>query len=258
MGKRILFPLTSSWMNAAGTLGFVPPSEWPLAEPAAFVTAPITLMPRTTAHPPRLWRVPGGVLIHSGHPNPGWKAVRKRFAPRWASARLPVVVHLLATHTDEVRYLVWELEGLEGVEAVELALPPHCPPLLAEALVQAALGELPLIVQLPRTQALSITDALRDAEVAAFSLAPPRGAARLPDGTLLEGRLYGPAVLPDTLALVRALCTATATPILASGGVYAPEDIDACLQAGAQAVQLDTVLWRGWGSPPTDADGHAA
>lgn len=245
MGKQALFPLSSPWMNAAGMLGYAPTAASPLPEAAAFVTAPISLQPRHPAQPPRLQRISGGVLVHSGHPNPGWREVRQRHAPRWAAASLPVIVHLLGTRTDEVRHIVWELEGLDGVAALELGLPPHCPPEVAEGLVHAAAGELPLIVQLPRTQALTLARHLSSVPVAAFSLAPPRGAFRLKQDTFLEGRLYGPVVLADTLALLRALRQVTDVPLLAAGGVFSRQDAETCLELGAQAVQLDLVLWRG-------------
>ena len=128
---------------------------------------------------------------------------------------------------------------------------------MAAGLVRAAAGELPLIVRLPRTQALALARALPSESVAAFSLAPPRGAFRLPDGRWLTGRLYGPAVLPGTLALLSALRQVTEAPLIAAGGVFSRADGRACLDAGALAVQLDTVLWRGgWegatGDPSTE------
>jgi NAD(P)H-dependent flavin oxidoreductase YrpB (nitropropane dioxygenase family) len=39
---------------------------------------------------------------------------------------------------------------------------------------------------------------------------------------------------------------ATGLPVIASGGVYRESHIQAMRQAGAFAVQLDAVLWRGF------------
>jgi len=38
---------------------------------------------------------------------------------------------------------------------------------------------------------------------------------------------------------------AAGLPVIAGGGVYTPEQAQALLDAGALAVQLDSVLWRG-------------
>ena len=59
---------------------------------------------------------------------------------------------------------------------------------------------------------------------------------------LLSGRLYGPALLPQALAVVQAVAQA-GLPVFGAGGVYSPADEAAMLGAGASAVQLDAVLW---------------
>lgn len=79
--------------------------------------------------------------------------------------------------------------------------------------------------------------------VAAFSLAPPRGALAV-SGGLRHGRLYGPAVFPLALAALHAL-RPFGLPVIAGGGVYHRWQAEAMLSAGALAVQLDAVLWRG-------------
>ena len=79
-------------LNAAGTLGFVPDPAGPasLAHLGAFVTNPVSLAPRTPAQGLRWQAYPGGFLLHSGYPNPGLRAVVKRYAPAWGRASLPV------------------------------------------------------------------------------------------------------------------------------------------------------------------------
>ena len=80
--------------------------------------------------------------------------------------------------------------------------------------------------------------------LAALSLGPPRGLLPAPDGGLARGRLYGPAVFPLALATVKAL-SRFGVPVIGGGGVYRMEQAEAMLGAGAMAVQLDAVLWRG-------------
>jgi dihydroorotate dehydrogenase (NAD+) catalytic subunit len=101
-----------------------------------------------------------------------------------------------------------------------------------------------VVARVELSQVLELAPALARAGASAVSLAPPRGALPEPDGVLFSGRLYGPAVFPQSLYAVKELVRA-GVPVIAGGGVYSPADVKALLAAGALAVQLDTALWRG-------------
>jgi dihydroorotate dehydrogenase (NAD+) catalytic subunit len=235
-------------MNAAGTLGFAPNAHQAtsLKRLGAFITNPISLQRRTPAQGTRYLEFPGGFLLHSGYPNPGLTATIRRHARQWAATSLPVLVHLLPLHPGELAQMLASLEGLEGVWGVEIGLPPETNAPAALTFAQAAVGELPAILRLPFERALDLLAASPLAgELAAVSLAPPRGS--LPgsqEGTLVSGRLYGPAIFPQAFSTVRAIA-ALGLPVIACGGVYQPAQIQALHLAGALAVQLDAVLWRG-------------
>jgi dihydroorotate dehydrogenase len=77
----------------------------------------------------------------------------------------------------------------------------------------------------------------------AVSLAPPRGILPTQGGETIQGRLYGPAILPMALRVVGEL-KELGIPTIGAGGIYTQEQLDAMLAAGAIAVQLDAVLWR--------------
>lgn len=236
-------------MNAAGSLGFAPHVRrmGNLGELGVFVTNPVSLGPRSPAQSRGLVAFSGGFLLHSGHPNPGLKAVIRRYASRWAGADVPVIVHLLAQVEDEIAAMVRRLENVDGVIAVEIGLPPEASRELATRLIRAGTGELPVIARLPLERAGELADIAIHAGAAAVSLGPPRGALPDPDGTPLRGRLYGPAIFPLALAAVQALAK-SGIPVIGAGGVYRPADVEAMLSAGALAVQLDSALWRGsWG-----------
>ncbi len=240
--------LGSPWMNAAGTLGFRParanqPWPWPV-EAGAFVTNPISLRRRTPAEERALLRYPGGFLLHTGLPNPGMRAALNEYGQRWARSQTPVWVRLLAQSPDEVARMVEMLEGQEGVTALELGIPPGSTAQDALGLVAATGVELPVVVNVPVTEAgaewlmeLPYTGA------SAISLSGPRGALPGPNGRLVTGRLYGPALFPLALAGVRA-AQKTGLPVIAGCGVYRLEDGEALLAAGAWAVQVDTALWK--------------
>jgi dihydroorotate dehydrogenase (NAD+) catalytic subunit len=249
---KVDLSLAYTLMNAAGALGFAPDPHLAaeLKRLGAFVTNPISLHRRTPAQGRRYLEFPGGFLLHSGYPNPGLNAAKRRYARRWAAATLPVLVHLLPLHPRQLAQMLASLEGLEGVWGVEIGLPPETNAPAALAFAQAAVGELPIILRLPFERAPELAGALASSalaeELAAVSLAPPRGSLPDPqDGVLVSGRLYGPAIFPQALAAVRAMA-ATGLPVIASGGVYQEAQIQAMRQAGAFAVQLDAVLWRGF------------
>jgi dihydroorotate dehydrogenase (NAD+) catalytic subunit len=238
------------WMNAAGSLGFAPSQRGPvdLSRMGAFVTNPISLGPRSPAQGRRYLAYPGGFLLHTGYPNPGLRAALRRYAGQWGRSPLPVLVHLLCQRAEELAQMVQRLEGLPGVSGIELGLAPEVEPEEAAAMVQASLGELPLILRLPLERAAALAGWLKAHSagegVAAFSLGPPRGMLPTPDVGLARGRLYGPAIFPMALAAVKAL-SGLGVPVIGGGGVYRIDQAEAMQAAGATAVQVDAALWRG-------------
>jgi len=245
MHKSSLF-FSQPVMNAAGMLGFSPEPRLhsELGEMGAFLTNPVSLMSRTPAHGARYLPFPGGFLLHTGFPNPGLEAVLRRCVPRWERSSLPVIVHLLGQGIDELASMALRLEGVPGVMGLELGFPKDAGKELVRAFVEAACGELPVIAQLPVDQAVALAPVALTAGATAISLGAPRGVLPLPEGRLLEGRLYGPALFPPALAAVRSLAQ-SGLPVIGAGGVYAQDQAQAMLAAGALAVQLDAVLWRG-------------
>ena len=239
-------PLTTLLMNAAGSLGFTPDDRTPvdLSRFGLFITNPISLRRRSPAKGRSLLGFSGGYLIHTGHPNPGFRRVLSRYGTRWALSQLPILVHLMADNPSDLSYMINVLETVEGVNGVELGLPPEAGLDLAVSLVEASLGELPLVVCLPWDGALEFAHALIDFDIMALSLAAPRGVLPGPDNSLINGRLYGPAIFPFALAVVQKL-VGTGIPVIGGGGVYGPEQLEAMLATGAVGVQLDGILWQG-------------
>ena len=244
--KRDLTFLTPL-MNAAGTLGFAPDVhaavKWD--DFGAFVTNPLRLRPRQPAKNPELIEYPGGFLLHSGLPNPGLSAALKKYARHWADTDLPVIVNLMADRPEETARMVRTLEGLENVAAIELGFAPLLSADIILMAVEMSLGELPLIVNLPFEQVLRLGPRVIQAGAVAISLAAPRGA--LPKGdVIITGRLFGPSLFPQALDVVRS-AVKLGLPIVGGCGIYSHENASAMLQAGALAVQVDTILWKnGW------------
>jgi dihydroorotate dehydrogenase len=232
-------------MNAAGILGFAPDLhnsvEW--SGLGAFVTNPISLGGRTPAHGRRFVSYPGGFLLHTGYPNPGLFSALRHYARHWQHSPVPVIVHLLARNIEELAGMTRRLENVEGVCGLEVGLTSDTSAEMVTAYSQAAGGELPVILQLPMDRCVELAAKAIQAGAAAISLAPPRGVLPLKGGETIQGRLYGPAILPMALRVVREL-NAQGIPTIGAGGIYTQDQLKSMLAAEAMAVQLDSVLWR--------------
>jgi dihydroorotate dehydrogenase len=235
-------------MNAAGSLGFTPEvrGRIDLARLGAFVSNPVSLSGRSPAQARCCQSYPGGILLHTGYPNPGLNQVIRRYRTKWARSPLPVIVHILGENPAQVSTVVRRLEGLVGVVGVELGLPVEVDRSAAVELIQAGLGELPLIVRLPLERITDLPQMITRHPISAVSLGPPRGILPGSIGGTKRGRLYGPAIFPQSLAAVTSLAR-SGIPVIGAGGVYSQLDVQAMLAAGAVAVQVDMALWiMGW------------
>ncbi len=256
--KRDLY-FSKPFMNAAGSLGFAPDlqtrevleTSW--VSLGAFVTNPLSLRPRQPAAKPEVIEYPGGFLLHTGLPNPGFNAALKKYASRWDKSALPIIVHLMADRPEETQHMARALESQENVMAAELG----CAPLLADDILlltlEMCLGELPLIVSLPVEQVLSLGPRLMREGAQAISISAPRGALpptiraecyaiEAQEGKLITGRLYGPSLFPRALETVYS-AVRIGLPIIGAGGIWSKENAEAMLSAGALAVQVDAALW---------------
>ena len=229
-------------MNAAGSLGFAPDSRAGISlDPfGAFVTNPISLRPRLPTAQPAVIEYPGGFLLHTGLPNPGFHAALKKYSAKWTRSDLPIIVNLMADRPEQTQTMVRKLESQENIMGVELGFAP----LLADDIIlltlEMCLGEIPLIFSLPVEQVLSLGPRLVQDGAQAISIAAPRGA--LVTDHLVTGRLFGPSLFPQTLETVDS-AVKLGLPIIGSGGVWSKENADALLSVGALAVQVDAALW---------------
>jgi dihydroorotate dehydrogenase (NAD+) catalytic subunit len=230
-------------MNAAGSLGFAPDTRASVSLDSfgAFVTNPFSLRPRMPAAKPEVIEYPGGFLLHSGLPNPGFNAGIKRYVSRWDKSDLPIIVHLMADRPEETQRMVQMLEIHENVMAAELGFAP----LLADDIILLTLemcrGELPLIFCLPVEQVLRLGPRLIQEGAQAISISAPRGAMPVYKG-IITGRIYGPSLFPRSLEVVYSAAK-LGLPIIGAGGVWTKENAEAMLSTGALAVQVDAVLW---------------
>lgn len=248
-GKNTLF-VNAPIMPAAGTMGF---GDTPyrhliaLEKLGAFVTNPVTYEPWSPATGTRVVPLDAGVLVHTGLPNGGIVRTIKDYRHQWANMPVPVIVHLVATTPEHVRRAVGLIDHEDTIAGVELGLPDDIPWDEAETFVKAAtISEKPVLVRLPMHDSYEIAEVVADAGADAIVIcAPPRGTARDPrSGKLISGRIYGPLVKPIVLRMVGVLCKRLGdVPVIGAGGIHSPQDARDFLDAGAVAVQVDSVTW---------------
>ncbi len=233
-------------MNAAGSLGFSPDSRGPIDtnKLGAFITNPISMKSRKAAKGPRLIHYAAGALFHTGHPNPGLNSILKAQRSNWARAGLPIIVHLLASTPDENANMIESLEEIENVVGIEIGFPHDADEKTTSAILASAQGELPIMARISLSNAQEIGRIAFEAGASLISIGPPRGALTMPTGEEIFGRLYGPSLFPQVRAAVSNL-VALNIPVVGGGGVFAYEQAEELLEAGAVGVQLDTILWQG-------------
>ncbi len=242
--------LANPVMNAAGVLGFG--SEYrrlvDFGALGAFVTNALTATARTPAHPPNVVELPEGLVVHTGLPNPGVSAALRRYARVWrrlSALGVAVIVHLAATTPAEVRRSVASLEREEAVGGLELGFRDDIAADDAIQLVRAAVGNLPLMAQVPFGRAPELAVALVQAGADAVVVsAPPRVTVEAGGQTVI-GRRYSPADFAEALSAVTlAVETLPAVPVVGAGGIWSAEQAQMMLAAGAKAVQIDAAAWR--------------
>ena len=248
-GKNTLV-IENPVMPAAGSFGFDSAAYGDLIDLTkigAIVTNPITWKPRRIARGVNIVPLPSGVMVHTGLPNPGMQKVLRAYGKSWAGSLAPVIVHVVATTPDDVVRCAGALEGHDGVAGIELGL--HDQVTLDEiddfmtAIEQNTM--LPVVVRVPLYNAIETAQAAQDFGAGGIVVAaPPRGTTRDPEtGQLVGGRIYGPWLKVQTLRAVGQVARAVEIPVIGSGGIHTPDDARDFIEAGAIAIQVDTVIW---------------
>jgi dihydroorotate dehydrogenase (NAD+) catalytic subunit len=236
-------------MNAAGTLGFGDSYRdlIDVEKLGALVTNPVTYQPWQAASGTRVVPLDSGVLVHTGLPNPGVSKVLTKYHELWNKMPLPIILHLVVNSADEISKSVPTIDREESVDAIELGLNDDLSAAEAQWYVQAVtkLTDKPVLVRVPFVDAEALAHAAADGGAGGVVVcAPPRGTARDPQsGRLIGGRLYGPFVKPLILRLVGQLARKIGVPIIGAGGIHTPQDGRDYIEAGARAVQIDSVAW---------------
>jgi dihydroorotate dehydrogenase (NAD+) catalytic subunit len=222
-----------------------------------------TLRPRVGNPPPRVTETPAGMLNSIGLQNPGVDAVLEKYADRWASWDVPVIVNVAGESVEDYVEVAKRLDGQPGVAGIELNI--SCPNVgaggLQFALDAGAAGEVTAAVRnatdLPLMVKLSpaATDVRGIARAIAAGGADAISAVNTLSGMALDrqrrkpllgnvfGGLSGPALKPIALRVVYEIAQVVKIPIVAIGGVGSLDDVLDFLMCGASAVQVGTAVF---------------
>lgn len=242
--------LSSPVMPAAGTVGFGDSYQRLVdyEKLGAIVTNPVTIERWNPASGTRIVSLPGGILVHTGLPNPGLKRVIRQHRQVWEKLTIPVILHLVGTKAAHMKQAGELIDDLDVIAGIELGLNDDIDQDEAFRLVSAAATiEKPLLVRLPFHECYHLAPTAVEAGADALvACAAPRGTARDEhSGRLVSGRIYGPLVKPIVLRTVGRLRRQVPDeiPIIGAGGIHSPQDARDYIDAGAVAVQVDTATW---------------
>ena len=245
-GHKSGFPLNSPLLAASGCWGFS--NEYAdLIEMdllGALITNPLSWHPRKPARGDHAQVLAGGVALHTRIQNPGLIEALRHFSPKWQRMRCPVIVHLALESAVEARECIERIEEVDNVLAIELGFRhDEDPRTAAETMAAAACGLLPIVVQAPFSRASEFASLAENAGAQAVSVTAPPQATLTTREVWVEGRLYSGGLFAHTLQIVHELAYKTGLPIIAAGGIHSTTQAQALLSAGAQAVQLQSVVW---------------
>ena len=230
-----------------------------LARLGGILPKTITRAARAGNPPPRTVETTAGMLNSIGLDNDGIEAFIERHLPYLAGLGTKIVVSIAAESRQEFVEMAARLDGLPGVDALELNI--SCPnvshgvdfgtdPTLCEQVVAGVRKacSTPILAKLT-PNVTDVTLPARAAEAGgadAISLINTcLGMAvnwrrRRPRLGRVMGGLSGPAIKPIALRAVYQVAQAVKIPLVGIGGIATIDDVMDFLVSGATAVQIGT------------------
>lgn len=252
--NKIGLSLTNPVMIASGFCGYGDAYQkfFDTSLLGAVVTQPITLRPRQGTAQPRLAETKAGFILNTGQQNPGVKKVISQYKNKWPRLGIRVIAHLPADMPNDLMRTARALASIKSAQghpvlaAIELGLPYHTMPQEVKDWIKALQDgtELPILVKLPLGISPDIAEIAVTHNADALVIGtPPLGAAVSPmQAKFVTGAQYGPALHSLTLHELQ-VYRGIGVPLVAVGGIHSTDDARAFLNAGALAVQLDSLLF---------------
>ena len=247
-GHKQGLPCTNPVWIAGGMVGYgeAVPRGLELAGVGGVVVGPITGNSRGGAAPPRVAQTAGGMVLETGFQNRGISSALSRHAKLWPKLGCPVVVQLVETDARAMGKLAARLVGVAGVAGVELVLLTQDVEVAARMVRNVvSASDLPVWVKLPLNEAKAWATPL--VEMGANGLVigqPVRGQLGGERRGLVNGSLYGPLTFALMLPVLRAVARLQLpAALVACGGIHQAVQMAEALEAGADAVQVDSAVW---------------
>ncbi len=257
--------LKNPLLAASGCFGYGLEAD-PVIPPSLFggiVTKTITPAPRKGNPVPRLAETPAGMLNSIGLENVGLEAFLDEKLPALEGADTKIVVSVSAGSAGEFAEMAARLAEHPRADALELNL--SCPnvaehgrnfatdPAAVREIGEAARAVFPRPIWIKLspnvTDIAAVARAARESGVEAVTaintllgMDIDLATGRSPFAMNTAG-LSGPAIFPVALAAVWRIATGEGVPTIAVGGASGTTDLLKFLAAGAEAVQLGTVLF---------------
>lgn len=250
-------------LNACGVLPFL----------GALITKTVTRTPRKGNPPPRTCETAAGMLNSIGLANPGIDEFLRSVVPTLGALPCTCIANIGGESLEDYVDLARRLVDATVFKALELNL--SCPNVtggLDLSRSASALGDVTRAVRAVWDRELwvkltpNVTDIRPGVEEAAASGANAVVVANTLLGMSIDwrrrrsrlgrpmGGLSGPAIKPISLRLTWQAASLGALPVIASGGIMTADDVLEFMAAGAQAVEVGTVLLRDPLSPPVIVD----
>ena len=185
---------------------------------------------------------PGGLLVEEGPGAFSWSGLRQLLQ---TASGLPVLGRVAARAPQGAARMAARLQD-EGVQGLQVDLPPGDPDLAEEALgaIRRAC-DLPLLVQVPLFEAVAYVQVSQAAGADALVVAgPPLGLAVSGEAEApCTVEVHGPLLHPLFLLAVGQVAQAVSLPIVARGGLLSAADARAFLAQGAVAIMADSLAF---------------
>ncbi|MBI5528895.1 MAG: dihydroorotate dehydrogenase [Deltaproteobacteria bacterium] len=256
-GLRLKNPV----LTASGTFGYgIEFADYlDLSRLGGIVTKGLSLLPRRGNPPPRIVETPSGLLNAIGLENVGLENFARDILPALAKTGTRVIVNFFGDSVEEYAQMAAELDGLGGVDALELNI--SCPNVKAggmafgtrpesaaavTAAVRARTGKTLIVKLSPACDAVAVARAVAGAgadAVSCMNTIPAMAidpATRRPRLANVTGGLSGPAVRPVAVKMTFDVARAVTIPVVGVGGIMSGDDALEFVMAGASGVEVGT------------------
>ncbi len=217
----------------------------------AIVIGPLTERSRAGSATPRLAEFPGGFVLDAGGQNRGVDATLRHSQRMWPGLGCPIIIQLADHQPQALTASARRLAADPSIHGFELLLPINADNEVARGLVKTLVraSDLPVWVKLPLEAAPQLASSSVECGAVGLVVAqPPVGTVRrnATDGSVhwVTGSVFSAAVFPLVLRALRIVeRMALPAALIAAGGLNNAEQVDQALAAGAQAVQIDSLVW---------------